>query len=417
MASYGWLAANDVVSTPWAELGPTSPRYLFVPRDETLAEEYEAGWGMTEVFPINSVGIVTARDKLAIQWTSDEMKRVAANFADLSEHDARMQYNLRSDVRDWRVQWAQEDIRSHPNANKHTKPILYRPFDKRYTYYTGQTRGFICMPRPEVMRHMLTGPNVGLTTARGTEIAGGWEHVFLSKSLIQHHTVSLKEVNYLFPLYSYPTEGQEHLGLVREPNLAEGLVEAIGSSLGLEFVSDGSGNLQESFGPEDVFDYIYAVLHSPEYRRRYSDLLKSDFPRVPFTSDQPLFAALVALGQRLASLHVMELEEDEPPAFPKVGDNRVDRVRYAPPSNRVSGRVFINRDQYFEGVTPDIWGFTIGGYRPAEKWLKDRKGRTLSDDDNNHYRRLVAALVGTKRLMDEIDELIKHHGGWPEAFQ
>ena len=205
--------------------------------------------------------------------------------------------------------------------------------------------------------------------------------------------------------------------MVLEPNLAEGLIEAIGSSLGLEFLSNGSGDLHESFGPEDVFNYIYAVLHSPQYRHRYSDFLKSDFPRVPFTSDQPLFAALVAFGERLASLHLMELKGAEAPAFPKMGDNRVDRVRYVPPSNGAPGRVFVNRQQYFEGVTPETWGFTIGGYRPAEKWLKDRKGRTLSDDDNNHYRQLVAALVGTKRLMGEIDELIEQHGGWPKAFE
>ena len=414
---YGWLAANDVASSAWAELAPSSPRYLFVPRDETLAEEYEAGWGMTEVFPTNSVGMVTARDKLAVRWTSDEMKLVAATFAKLSEDDARMHYDLRSDVRDWRVQWAQADVRSHPDADKHIKPILYRPFDKRFTYYTGQTRGFICMPRSEVMRHMLAGPNVGLATARATEIAGGWEHVFVSKSLIQHHTVSLKEVNYLFPLYTYPTEGQEHLGLAREPNLGKGIVGAVGSSLGLEFISAGSGDLQESFGADDVFNYIYAVLHSPQYRRRYADFLKSDFPRVPLTGDQSLFAALVVLGRRLTSLHLMELEGDDAPAFHEVGDSSVSGVRYTPPNSGTPGRVFINSDQYFEGVTQETWEFSIGGYRPAEKWLKDRKGRVLSDDDIDHYRQTVAALAGTEHLMGEIDELIEKHGGWPEAFQ
>ena len=411
---YGWLAANDVVSTPWAALSPMSPRYLFVPRDETLAQEYEAGWEMTEVFPINSVGIVTARDKLAIQWTSDEMRRVVANFAELPEDAARMHYDLRNDVRDWRVQWAQEDVRSHPNADKHTKPILYRPFDKRYTYYTGQTRGFLCMPRPEVMRHMLAGPNVGLITTR--QCQRDWS-VLASDTIIGHKALATYDISSLFPLYSYPTQGQEHLGLAREPNLGKEIIEAVGASLRLDFTPDGSGNLQESFGPEDVFNYIYAVLHSPQYRHRYSDFLKSDFPRVPFSSDRPLFATLVALGKRLASLHVMELKGDEAPAFPKVGDNRVERVLYAPPSNGVSGRVFINRDQYFEGVTPETWGFTIGGYRPAEKWLKDRKGRVLSDDDIDHYRQITAALVDTEHLMDEIDELIEQHGGWPEALQ
>ena len=411
---YGWLSDKNVTSTPWAELSPTSPLYLFVPRDETLAREYEDWWGINEIFPVSSVGIVTARDKLAIQWTSDEMKRVAANFAELPEDKARTDYHLPNDVRDWRVQWAQEDVRSHPNAGKHTKPILYRPFDKRYTYYTGQTRGFICMPRPKVMRHMLAGPNVGLITTR--QCQRDWS-VLVSNTIIGHKALATYDISSLFPLYTYPSEGQGNLGMAREPNLDKGFVEAIGFSLKREFISDGSGDLQESFGPEDVFNYVYAVLHSPQYRRRYADFLKSDFPRVPFTSAPPLFAALVALGERLAFLHLLEQKEAEAPAFPKVGDNRVDRVRYVPPSNESPGRAFINRNQHFEGVDHKVWNFTIGGYRPAEKWLKDRKGRVLSDDDIDHYRQILAALVGTERLMNEIDELIEQHGGWPEAFE
>ena len=166
-----------------------------------------------------------------------------------------------------------------------------------------------------------------------------------------------------------------------------------------------------------MFNYIYAVLHSPQYRNRYSDFLKSDFPRVPFTCDRPLFAALVALGKRLASLHLMELKGAEAPTFPQAGSNRVDKAYYVPPNGKMPGRVFINRDQYFEGVTPETWEFTIGGYRPAEKWLKDRKGRVLSDDDIDHYRQILAALADTERLMDEIDQIIEQHSGWPEAFQ
>ncbi len=409
---YGWLADNIVTSTPWAELSPTSPLYLFVPRDETLAREYEDWWGINGIFPVSSVGIITARDKLTIQWSSNEMKRVAANFAELPEDKARKDYDLPKDVRDWRVQWAQEDVRSHPNADKQIKPILYRPFDRRYTYYTGQTRGFICMPRPEVMRHMLAGPNLGLISVR--QVAEGiFNHALVAKTISDFRTtLSNKGGSYIFPLYTYPTEGQEHLGMEREPNLGEEFVEALGSSLELEFISDASGNLQESFGPNDVFNYIYAVLHSPEYRQRYADFLKSDFPRIPLASDPSVFAALVALGKSLAALHLMESEGDEVPAFPVAGDNRVDRVRYAPPN-----RVFVNRAQYFESVSPETWEFTIGGYRPAEKWLKDRKGHVLSDYDIDHYRQIIAALAGTGHLMKEIDELIEGHGGWPEAFQ
>ena len=164
----------------------------------------------------------------------------------------------------------------------------------------------------------------------------------------------------------------------REPNLDQGFVEAVGSSLGLDFEPDGPGNLRESFRPENLFHYIYAVLHSPEYRRRYADFLKSDFPRVPLIGDLSLFAALVELGERLSSLHLMESAGDDTPAFLVQGDNRVDKVRYAPPLDGTSGRVFINASQYFDGVTLETWEFTIGGYRPAEKWLKDRRRRTLA---------------------------------------
>ena len=298
------------------------------------------------------------------------------------------------------MEWAQTDVRSHSDAESHITPILYRPFDERYTYYTGQARGFICRPRSGVMRHMLAGPNVGLSTTRSTEIAGGWEHVFVSKALIQHHTVSLKEVNYLFPLYTYPTKEQERLGLERQPNLDAGFVETVSSSLGLDFQPDGPGDLRTSFGPEDVLHYIYAALHSPEYRRRYADFLKSDFPRVPLTSDRSLFRALVELGERLMSLHLMKSEGDDVPAFPQVGDNRIDKVRYVPPTGTKLGRVFINRDQYFEGVTPETWAFTIGGYHPAEKWLKDRQRRNLSYENITHYRSICATLA-------------RHLASWP----
>ena len=155
------------------------------------------------------------------------------------------------------------------------------------------------------------------------------------------------------------------------------------------------------------------MLNSPEYRRRYTDFLKSDFPRVPITSNRSLFAALVGLGKRLASLHLMESEGDEVPAFPQVGDNRIDKVRYVPPADTELGRVFINRDQYFEGVTPEIWESTIGGYQPAEKWLKDRQRRNLSYEDIAHYRRICAALAETPQVMARIDEVIESRGGWP----
>ena len=198
--------------------------------------------------------------------------------------------------------------------------------------------------RERVMRHMLAGENLGLITCRQqTQASIPWSLCGVTRVISESSAISNKtrEINYLFPLYTYPSQGQEHLGMAREPNLDKGFVEAVGTSLGFNFISDGMGNLQESFGPEDVFNYIYAILHSPQYRRRYAGFLKSDFPRVPFTSHRPLFAALVALGRRLTSLHLLESEEDGLPAYPEFGDNRVDTVRYVPPTDGVQGRVFI----------------------------------------------------------------------------
>ena len=418
---YGWLAANDVDSTEWTELSPKSPRYLFVPRDETLIDEYDAGWELTDILPVNSVGIVTARDKLAIQWTPGDMSRVAQDFADRSEDDARVHYNLRGDSEDWKVSWAQQDLRSHPDADAHVSPVLYRPFDTRWTYYTGATKGFICRPREDVMRHMLAGPNLGLISCRQQSQQGGWGHCGVSRRIIESCAISNKtrEINYLFPLYVYSEESDEMALAIadRTPNLAPGFIAALASSVELNFTPDQPGDLDATFVPEDVAHYIYAVLHSPEYRRRYADFLKSDFPRVPLPGNRALFADLAGLGARLTALHLMDGDGADKPSFPAGGTNLVERVRYTNPVDGRPGRVAINKTQYFEGVSPETWGFTIGGYRPAEKWLKDRKGRTLSFDDIAWYQRVCAALAETPRVMERIDETIAAHGGWPIGVQ
>ena len=413
---YGWLAANDVETTAWTELAPKPPLYLFVPRDEALWDEYEAAWSIPAIFSPNgdpAPGIVTTHDQFAISWTPEEAAaKVERLLATSSEGEARALWRLCSQNQ-WQYDRAKREL-ADGSWRQRIAPVLYRPFDVRTTVFD---RNVAVHRRERVMRHMLAGANLGLSTTRSTEITGGWEHVFVSRTLTQHHTVSLKEVNYLFPLYLYPAEGEEGFGKARAANLAPGFVEAMRAALGLAFVPDGAGDLEATFGPEDVFHYLYAVLHSPEYRRRYAPFLKSDFPRVPLTGRAP-FAALARLGRRLVALHTMETEGDDAPAFPTAGSNRVEKVRYvspkgAAPKDAAPGRVWINGAQSFEGVAPETWGFSIGGYRPAEKWLKDRKGRALDFADVARYRRLCAALAETPRIMARIDETIAAHGGWP----
>lgn len=176
----------------------------------------------------------------------------------------------------------------------------------------------------------------------------------------------------------------------------------------MEFTGDGKGDLKKTYGPEDIFNYAYAVFHAPTYRTRYAEFLKIDFPRLPLTSDKALFKKLAEKGGELVSLHLMESPtlSNLITKYPVTGDNTVEKVIYSEKDHRV----YINKTQYFEGVKPEVWNFHIGGYQVCEKWLKDRKGRTLSYDDLTRYQKVVVALKETIRIMAEIDKAIP---SWP----
>ena len=407
---YRSLLETDIATTLWAKLKPSSPFYLFVPVQRNLLSEYEKSWKVTDIFPINSVGIVTARDELTIRWSKEEVEAVIHNFASLPPEEARDKYQLGNDVRDWKVALAQKDLKDTGLKTDMIVPILYRPFDIRYTYYTGHSRGFHCMPRPEVMRHMLAGKNLGLITVR--QVAEGvFDHAFVSPSIVESRiTLSNKGIGFLFPLYLYPAEGEMQFKEGRRPNLSPEFIKAVSEKLGLKFIDDGKGDLEQTFGPEDIFNYAYAVLHSPTYRSRYAEFLRIDFPRLPLTSNKPLFKKLAEKGAELVSLHLLEAPSLEQMRtqikFDVSGSNAVDKVTY----DETGGRVYINKQQYFEGVAPEVWEFHIGGYQVCQKWLKDRKGRTLTYDERVHYQKIIIAIKETIRLMAEIDQLIP---GWP----
>jgi predicted helicase len=420
---YHWLEENTLTSTPWQEISPGSEKYLFIPQDTEVLAEYEQGWPVNEIFPINSLGIVTARDDLAIHFDQATCQQVVKDFSILPVEEARQKYHLGADVRDWHVEWAQNDLKATGLSQENYLPVLYRPFDSRWTYYTGKTKGFHCMPRGEVMRNLARKENMVLSTSRGTEIKSPWQHVFCANRIITHHTVSLKEVNYCIPLYLYPNTASGNLLDTlqtdnpggRRANLEAKFIKQFAKAVKLKFVDDGRGDLQKTFGPEDVFYYIYAILHAPAYRARYADFLKMDFPRVPLPSSIELFRELVPLGHELARLHLMETHGPAMASYPAEGSNEVDKPRYVEPSEAHPGRVYINASQYFEGVPPEVWAFQVGGYQVCHKWLKDRKGRTLSFDDLTHYQQIVSALSETIRLMAEVDAVIDGHGGCPIA--
>lgn len=416
---YKSLAGLEFESVPWEKLEPRAPAHLFIRRSNELLAEYERGWKISEIFPANSVGIVTARDDLTIRWTIEDVWQTVQDFISLPVEEARAKYSLGKDARDWKVTFAQNDLRSSGPRKERINPILYRPFDVRFTYFTGASRGFICMPRPDVMRRMLAGTNVGLIAPRRVETKGNWAHCFVSNRLVEHVAVSLKTIDSLFPLYDYSPAAEilEQRKLTDEsaPNLSDEFLELIEKKLELRFIAEPRGDCKSTAGPRDCFDYIYAVLHSPTYRKRYEEFLLSDFPRVPFTSDRKLFSALATKGAELVSLHLLELPSVTQfiTRYEQLGSHVVEKLRYVEPNPAAriaAGRVYINGTQYFEGVPAEVWQFQVGGYQVCDKWLKDRKGRTLTSDEIDHYQKIVVALNETIRLMREIDEIIP---GWP----
>ena len=410
---YLWLWENQLNSTKWTKIHPQKPFYLFVPQDTRLLKEYEQGMKITDIMPINSVGIATARDKLTIHWTKDQCWKTVKEFMSLEKEEAREQFKLGKDVRDWKIAFAQDDLESSGPSRKHLTKVLYRPFDYRYTYYTGKTRGFLCMPRPQVMHHMLVDENIGLITSRLTK-GEDFHHVQLTENISEVICMSSKTSNngFLFPLYEYPEKimGKK---VSRKPNLDKKFIKNIEEMLDLKFISEMVGSKKDTVCTIEIFSYITSILYSPSYQKRYKGFLKGDFPRIPITSSKVLFRQLSELGQELIDVQLMRSGLSSDVKYPVEGDNEVEKPRYQEPKKGSDGRVWINKTQFFEGVRPDVWEYLIGGYQVCEKWLKDRKKRTLSYDEIEHYRNIIAAVEETIRLQVEIDKAIEKHGGWP----
>jgi len=242
--------------------------------------------------------------------------------------------------------------------------------------------------REEVMNNFTVGENIGLVSMRHYSYAvPDYCYSFVSRGLTDNRTfVSNKGICLTYPLWIYDS-GLEGVD-VKRPNLDPKIYAKIKKSI-------------PDVTPESLFDYIYAVLHAPKYRTRYAEFLKSDFPRIPYPENPTMFHALAKKGEELRELHLMEspLLDNRVTTYPVDGDHMVEKPRFE------DGKVYINTTQYFGNVSEVSWNFYIGGYQPAQKWLKDRKGRNLSIDDIRHYQRIIIALTETPRIMAEIDEI------------
>jgi len=559
---YDFLIANSLKSISYKELPNIAPNYFFVNKDFDEQKIYDKGFSISDLFKLNNVGIVTARDSFTIHHKKEDVKNTIVEFLRLDDETARTRFDLGSDVRDWQVNFAKKDLQSYfPDKGIFSK-ISYRLFDDRWTFYTGKSKGFHCYPRTDVMQHFLKGKNVGLSLCKQFKSGDTYQHIFITNKIIESSYVSNRtsEITSTFPLYLYvETKGQLTTGqtVERIPNLNTDIIKQIAEKLELTFTNektsptppkeglskpgyitanpvnyklikemrdnlkdnpteaekvmweylrnkktghkirrqhiidnfitdfvclskkvvieiDGKIHLQqkeyddlrtaklneldyevirftneevfanpelvalkikekldsksdlqnnenafsppleglgafsppleglgEVFAPIDILDYIYAVLHSPTYREKYKEFLKIDFPRVPYPKDKETFWQLVKLGGEIRQIHLLEspVVDNYITQYPEDGNNLVVKPKYQ------DGKVYINDTQYFANVPEVAWNFYIGGYQPAQKWLKDRKERKLEFDDILHYQKIIVALSETDRLMKEIDNI------------
>lgn len=410
---------------------------FFVQKEGEMMLEYGNYWGVHEMFEEYGSGIKTERDDITIKFDKEEIASVVNDFLLLSEDQLKIKYSTR-DTRDWKLKSAKLDIAGNKNKNYFVQ-IYYRPFDLRWTYYTGKSRGFIGTPGYKITSNFIDignekiskVMNLGLLFKR--QQVQEFSYAFVTSTISESCVFeSAYANNSAFPLYINPSSPStltlldfEESGVTKKPNLSPSFTKEFSEKLGLEFIYNGQGDLEKTFGPEDVFYYAYAVFHSPTYRNRYAEQLKIDFPRLPLTSNKELFKKLIQNGNELVNLHLLgenpfdkskTIFDDTSKWNVKIGgekpadldDWKVSDIRY----DEKEKRVYVNPGQYFEGIEKEVWEFMVGGYQVLDKWLKDRKkaGRTLSPEDSTHYMKIIVSLRGTTRTMKDIDKVIPN---WP----
>lgn len=384
---YDYLINSSFSTVPFVKLMPEGPFFFFTPSQNGSKEEYDDGFAINELFVENVMGVTTARDGMVVDTNYDRLYNRIKRFADLSiSDDDTRQYFFGTkksdkypagDSRGWNMIKARRDIQAFDHSSI-IAPIAYRPFDDQYIYYCQE---MVDWPRTGIMQH-LQRENMGFCTVRINSRDN--EHTyFVTDKIVDKTILSSKDNANVFPLYLYDANGDRH------PNLNPETVQRISSIVGYEPA------------PEVLFDYAYAVLYSRSYRELYKEFLKVDFPRIPYPDNADKFSELSRLGAELRKLHLMEKSSQWPVevTFPVPGGNVVLGYSWT------DDKVFINDTQYFGNVSESAWKFFIGGYQPAQKWLKDRKNVQLSFADIRHYMEIIYALQQTSSIMDEIDSV------------
>lgn len=413
---YDYLAKHSLEDIQFQKLQYTQPFFFLTPTDENGKIQYNEGFKIEDAFYTKTLGFVTANDKLNISFSEQEQKRKIKDLLEMPEQEWRIKYDREKDARDWKYLNAKNDAVQFKGK---VQIAVYRPFDIRYTYYTGISRGLYSSPQSAILSHMLHA-NMAFIIGRQGQAVGNmpWNLIYCTNA-ISDLNIYYRGGGTVFPLYLYPSESELGFETERKPNLDDTIWHTIenwvkyGQAFKPLTQSEQSGELgfdaepqdPHFLAPEDIFDYIYGVLHSPLYREKYKEFLKVDFPRIPYPKNADEFEHFKECGHQLRELHLMHSVPKSEVTFDVIGNNCVQQIKWMTNLNQEeAGSVFINDTQYFANVPREAWEFFIGGYQPAQKWLKDRKGRELTTEEIEHYEKIISVLIETKRIMDKIDD-------------
>lgn len=415
------LVGSDIYSTEWLELQPKYPYYKFFPAVNPREKEYSEYIPIHEVFDSYSSGIVTARNDLTIHLTKDQVMQTVTDFESLAVEAAREKYNLGNDAQDWKVHLAQEDLRESFLDGKPDesliKPLLVFPFDRKFTYYTEKSRGFMCRPRAKIMKNMLSTKNLGLICPRQVITGKAWNHSFVCDTIIESSI--LLNTSTIFPLLIFKKSSlaTDNGKIEMKPvsNISRGFIKLFKEKTGIQIKLEGDC-MHHEISPKDLLKYIYAMMNSGNYRSMYNEFLLYDFPRIPFTSNSDLFHALIKLGGILVEaslLNISKFKDYMHVELSRAGSNIIGTVgcKVVDDGNHVD--VYINRDKKIPNIRRDIWNFEIGSNKPLEIWLKTRKGHALSFTDLQHWEKAYNSIRVIMETSKRIDDEINRHGGWP----
>jgi len=473
---YDICLQNSINSLDFSLLNPITPNYFFVPKTNPHAENYNKFYSIRDIFFHSNIGICSQRDSIAFQFTKEELMKILYDFNSKSVEVIQNEYDLKKDGRDWKVAYAKQNIQTIGIDDKFIKQLNYRLFDKRWSYYTDKSKGFIAYPRYKTFKNLFLENNFALVLSRQLA-TNEFKHIFVSDLPFDQcfNSNLTKEGNYAFPLYLensdnfifnsldniekefknaenkylqheklYKNAVKLYKNLKNKNETDEQIFEeqqAAFEEIKTEFeniknaYNSKSKNLdlnnktianftigftkfikskyKKEFTPEQISGYIYAILHSETYRKKYSEFLKSDFPRILFTDSEQIFEKISVLGFELIEKHLMKKtfafkELAELGNYPITGDNMVVKPEFKiiRIENKIHQRLYINKTQYFDTVPEDVYNFYIGGYQVLDKYLKDRKGRSIADE-LFHITEIIKTIYFTIEQMKKIDKETK----------